>query len=298
MGRVLAHSSINPSNEKDCFMDKAAREFEFSDKHFARISSFVTAQTGILLPAAKKDMVYSRLSKHVRRNYGGSFDAFCLAVDNGDPDTIELLINAITTNLTAFFREKHHFDYLKQHVLPELLIKNQATKKIRIWSAGCSTGEEPYSLAICLHQFFKGYPGWDVKVLATDLDANVLEQAASGIYTVERVSQFSEEEKRAWFSRGKAENNGLVKVKSFLKEFISLRRINLLHPFPMKGTFDVIFCRNVIIYFDKTTQVGLFHRFAEKMLPGGYLFIGHSETLFNISNQFVSDGNTIYRRIT
>lgn len=278
-------------------MGSVPREFEFSDKHFSKISTFVTAQTGILLPPAKKDMVYSRLSKFVRKLYGGSFDDFCKAVEEGDGDTLELLINAITTNLTAFFREKHHFDYLTQNVLPELLVKNQTTKRIRIWSAGCSTGEEPYSLAICLYEFFSDKPGWDVKVLATDLDANVLAQATSGIYTIERLNQFTQEQKKAWFSRGKTSNKGLVKVKSFLQSSISFKRLNLLHPLPMKGPFDVIFCRNVIIYFDKDIQRELFRRFAEKMLPGAHLFIGHSETLFNISEQFVPVGNTIYRRL-
>jgi len=276
-------------------MDRTAREFEFSDRHFSKISAFVTAHTGILLPPAKKDMVYSRLSKHVRKLFQGSFDTFCDAIENGDDEIKELLINAITTNLTAFFREKHHFDYLKQYVFPELMLKNKTTKRIRIWSAGCSTGEEPYSLAICLHEFFRDKKDWDVKVLATDLDANVLEQAASGIYAIERLTQFSENEKKSWFTRGKV-NTDLVKVKSFLQNYIVFKRLNLLHTFPMRGPFDVIFCRNVIIYFDKATQRDLFHRFAEKILPGGYMFIGHSETLFNISEQFVSVGNTIYRR--
>ncbi|HDZ16010.1 MAG TPA: protein-glutamate O-methyltransferase CheR, partial [Methylophaga aminisulfidivorans] len=183
-------------------------EFDFTDKHFAKIRAFVTAHTGIVLPDTKKDMVYGRLSKHIRQRHQGSFDSFCEAIDNADAEEQDCLINAITTNLTAFFREKHHFDFLKNTVLPELLIKNKQTKRIRIWSAGCSTGEEPYSIAICLYDFFRDKPDWDVKVLASDLDANVVKQGESAVYEAIRVKSLSENELKSWFERGTGKNDG------------------------------------------------------------------------------------------
>lgn len=271
------------------------REFIFSDEHFARIRRFVTAHTGIVLPDIKKNMVYGRLSKHIRKQFKGNFDDFCDAVENGDSEVQDILVNAITTNLTAFFRERHHFDFLSNTVLPELYKKNHLTKRIRIWSAGCSTGEEAYSLAICLYEFFKDKPDWDVRVLATDLDANVLQAAKSGVYDIERLNQLELKEKKMWFKRGTGDRQNLIKVKTDIQTKVAFKRLNLLHQWPMSGPFDVVFCRNVIIYFDKETQAVLFKRFAEIMRPGGYLFIGHSETLFNVNDQFTPLGKTIYQ---
>jgi chemotaxis protein methyltransferase CheR len=273
------------------------REFSFTDKHFSRIRKFVTAHTGIVLTDAKKDMVYGRLSKRIRAKFEGSFDAFCHAVDEGDKAEQEYLINAITTNLTAFFRENHHFEYLRDKLIPELLRQKQQSRKIRIWSAGCSTGEEPYSLAMTLREAIPGIDNWDVKILATDLDANVVQHGQDGVYTRERISGLDESRQRRWFKFGKGENQGLVKVKPELQQLIHFKRLNLLDDWPMKGLFDVIFCRNVVIYFDKQTQSELFERYANILTPGGHLFIGHSESLYKVSERFAALGHTVYRQL-
>lgn len=272
------------------------REFEFNDRHFDRIRQFVTEHTGIVLTEAKKDMVYGRLSKHIRKQFDGSFDRFCVSIEGGNEEDSEFLINAITTNLTAFFRENHHFEYLASQVLPELIRRHQANKRIRIWSAGCSTGEEPYSLAITLRENIPNIDNWDIKILATDLDANVVRHASEGIYTQERINGLSDDRQRRWFIPGQGKNQGLVRVKKSLNDMISFKRLNLLHQWPMQGPFDVIFCRNVVIYFDKATQSKLFERYANILVARGHLFIGHSETLFKVTDRFLSLGHTVYKQ--
>lgn len=205
------------------------------------------------------------------------------------------LINAITTNLTFFFRENHHFDYLAQQVIPHLLEKNKASKKIRIWSAGCSTGEEPYSIATVLKETVPA--DWSARVLATDLDTTVVETARQGVYKVERLKGVSEARKKRWFLKGKGERDGLVKVKPELQEIIDFGQINLMNEWPIKDKVDVIFCRNVVIYFDKPTQTKLFNRYADLLPDNGHLFIGHSESLYKICDRFELLGQTIYRKI-
>ena len=273
------------------------REFSFSDQHFKRLRRFITAHTGIVLSDAKKDLVYGRLSKRVRNQFAGSFDAFCDAIDNGDNEEREFLINAITTNLTAFFRENHHFEFLKQQLIPELLRQNVSQRRIRIWSAGCSTGEEPYSIAMALREAVPDINRWDIKILATDLDANVIAHGREGIYSAARISELDKERSKKWFQRGTGANNGLVRIKQPLRDMVVFRRLNLLQPWPMKGPFDAIFCRNVVIYFDKATQSQLFQRYADILVPGGHLFIGHSESLYKVSNRFAPLGHTVYRQI-
>jgi chemotaxis protein methyltransferase CheR len=271
------------------------REFVFSDVQFERLRAFVIEHTGIALTEAKKDMVYSRLSKRIRTQFQGSFADFCDAIDAGDEQETEFLINAITTNLTAFFREPHHFEFLQQRLLPQLIKANAASRRLRIWSAGCSTGEEPYSLAMTLSKLPE-LANWDVKILATDLDANVIAHAEEGVYSQERIQGLSKAMQQRWFMRGRSGNRGLVKVKPELKQWIQFKRLNLLHDWPMRGPFDLIFCRNVVIYFDKQTQSRLFERYAEILRPDGHLFIGHSESLFKVCERFTSLGHTIYRR--
>lgn len=272
------------------------REFVFSDANFSQIRQFVTENTGIVLTDAKKDMVYSRLSKRIRKGPYNNFDDFCLAIERGDAEEQDFLINAITTNLTAFFRENHHFEFLAEVAIPELLKLNQHTKRLRIWSAGCSTGEEPYSIAMVLRETIPNIHDWDVKILATDLDANVIAHGQAGVYREERIEGLSAERKRRWFKKGKGDKEGYVKVSRELQELISFKRLNLLQHWPMAGPFDLMFCRNVVIYFDKDTQRVLFKRYFDILRPNAYLLIGHSETLHKVSDDFASLGKTIYQR--
>ncbi len=268
------------------------REFFMSQKNFNAIKKIVYDHTGINLSDHKQNMVYGRLARRLRALGLSSFDDYCeLIQDPGSPEFGEFT-NSITTNLTSFFREKHHFDYLKKTLLPGLLQKNSATKRIRIWSAGCSTGEEPYSLAVVVHQF-SSLRNWDVKILATDLDTNVVAKAKAGIYPGERIASVPDSYLKC-FNKDKGEEH--VKVKDNIRALITFNQLNLLHDWPMKGPFDIIFCRNVVIYFDMPTQKILFRRYADLLAPNAHLFIGHSENLNKVSNQFKNLGDTIYQK--
>ncbi|MEW5756504.1 MAG: protein-glutamate O-methyltransferase CheR [Pseudomonadota bacterium] len=273
----------------------ADREFEFNESDFRRIKELITKHAGIVLTDAKRQLVYSRLTRRLRALNISRFSDYLELIGNDDVELVNL-VNAITTNLTSFFREKHHFEYLKNQVFPELINKNRDSRRIRIWSAGCSTGEEPYSLAITVREFFERHPNWDVRILATDIDTNVVEKAQSGVYAVDRISELDDRVKKKWFVRGKGSNDGQVRVSEDVQKLISFKQLNLLQHWPMKGPFDVIFCRNVVIYFDKPTKVQLFERYSRIMAPQGHLFIGHSESLFNISDDFRLLGNTIYQK--
>ena len=273
------------------------REFDFSDADFEKIRYFIKGETGIKLSDGKKNMVYGRLSRRLRQLGMSKFsDYFDMVSGNEPTDERGQFINAITTNLTSFFREEHHFNYLKSDVIPRLLSDNANSRKIRIWSAGCSTGEEPYSIAIALYESIPDIEKWDIRILATDLDTNVLAHGGRGIYDIERISALSKLRKSTWFLKGKGANSGSVKVDSRLQNLITFRQLNLMGAWPMKGKFDLMFCRNVVIYFDKETQKVLFDRYANQLLPSANLFLGHSESMHNVCNRFDLIGNTIYKK--
>ena len=278
-------------------MSLVKKEFDFSDKHFNYIRDLVAEHSGIVLSDAKQDMVYSRLVRRLRKTGINNFDDYCLLLENQNHEEFTHFSNAITTNLTAFFRENHHFDILAETVLPELMQRNKASKKIRIWSAGCSTGMETYSIAMVLKEVLPDNQGWDVKILATDLDTNVLETAANGVYKQDSITGVSDARMSRWFMKGRAENAEKIKLSKELRSMISFRPLNLLRPFPFKGPFDIIFCRNVVIYFDKATQKVLFDKFANIHADDSYLFIGHSETLYNVTDRYKLIGNTVYKKI-
>jgi len=272
------------------------REFEFTAEVFEKIRQIVKSHTGIVLADGKQDMVYGRLTRRLRALDLPDFNSYLTIIEREDEEELIHLVNAITTNLTSFFREEHHFGYLKSAVFPSLLEKNAATRRIRIWSAGCSTGEEPYSIAMTVKEFFADHPGWDVKIIATDLDSNVVAKAAKAVYDKTRVEGVSPEYKKRWMKRGRGEKSEQVKMKAELQELITFKQLNLLHQWPIKGPIDIIFCRNVVIYFDKDTQRTLFGRYADVLSSDGHLFIGHSENMFNVCDRFESLGHTIYQR--
>ena len=273
------------------------REFHYTEKDFNTVKKLVAQQTGINLTDAKKDLVYGRLSKRIRTLGLSSFRDYIEYIHQAHEDELVNFINAITTNLTSFFRENHHFEYLSNILLPQLIKVNEQSRKIRIWSAGCSTGEEPYSIAMTVLEHMEKHKNWDIKILATDLDTNVIEKAKSGIYTEERITGLEKERNKRWFLKGKGSKQGYVKVSSELKDIITFRQLNLIASWPMQGTFDIIFCRNVVIYFDKPTQKVLFDRYANLLVDNGTLFIGHSETLFKVSSRFKAIGSTIYQKL-
>jgi len=270
------------------------KEFPMTDKDFKRIVSLSGQYTGIVLGEHKRDMVYGRIARRVRKNGLQTFSQYLDFLEANPTRELSEFINAITTNLTSFFRENHHFEALEKKVLPEFKQRNADSKRLRIWSAGCSTGPEPYSIAITLKKSAFP-PNWDVKVLATDLDSNVLEKAASGIYPSSELDGLDASVVRNYFNNSASGKE--IKVKDSVGELIYFKRLNLLENWPMSGPFDIIFCRNVVIYFDKETQKKLFEKYANMLVPGGYLFIGHSENLHGISDRFQNLGQTIYRKI-
>lgn len=272
-------------------------EFEFSDRDFQRVRRIINEVAGISLADGKRELVYSRLSRRLRQRGLRRFEDYCDLLETQD-DTAELgeFVNALTTNLTAFFREPHHFEFLARELLPALIRERGfGTRRIRVWSAGCSTGEEPYSIAMVLRETLPA-TGWDVKILATDLDSNVLATAGQGVYELSRVKDLPEARLRRWFQKGRGAQAGRVRVAPALRELITFRRLNLMDEWPMRGAFDIVFCRNVVIYFDKPTQRVLFERFADQLVEQGHLFVGHSESLFKVTERFVPLGKTIYQR--
>ncbi|MGF1644043.1 MAG: CheR family methyltransferase [Thiotrichales bacterium] len=272
------------------------REFTYTEEDFQRIREFVYSHTGISLSDGKREMVYSRLSRRLR-SLGLQRFADYRALLERDGGELEQLTNAITTNLTAFFREQHHFDHLGKTLIPGLLRRNSASRRLRLWSAGCSTGEEVYSIAMTVLENIPNAAQWDIKLLATDLDSNVLEIGSGGVYPLERIEKLPAEKIRKYFLRGSGANDGKVKVSNELRELITFRKLNLIQSWPSLGSFDVVFCRNVVIYFDKTTQMELFDNFARVLNDDGHLFVGHSETLSNLTDRFASLGKTIYKKI-
>ncbi len=276
-------------------MAEKQREFEYTRADFEELRKISNSHSGIIVTDDKFDMFYSRLSKRIRMLGLPNFKAYCQYLKDNEATEFTDFINAITTNLTAFFRENHHFEYVKEVIIPELLKRNNASREIKVWSAGCSTGEEPYSIAMTL---LENLPtGWTVKILATDLDTNVLQTAASGIYSNDRISGLSIERQKRWFKKGKGANANKVKVKPELQALIRFKQLNLMQDWPMKGLFDFIFCRNVIIYFDRDTKETLVNRYSAYLATGSHLLIGHSESLHQLETDFDLIGNTIYRKV-
>lgn len=271
------------------------REYEFSDEDFQRVRRMVRQQLGIALSDSKRQLVYARLSRRLRALQLREFGTYLQRVEAGESEELEHFRNAITTNLTSFFRENHHFGFLANQLMPHLEFQNRGTRRIRIWSAGCSTGEEPYSIAmVLLESAAHLVRNWDVRILATDIDTNVLDHATRGIYGNERLEKMDSTRLLRWFER--VPGHEQFKVSDTVKQLVTFRELNLIADWPMKGPFDVIFCRNVIIYFDRETQRQIVSRMQSLQRPGDYLVLGHSESLLENSNRYRLVGNTIHRR--
>ena len=274
---------------------------QLSEDDFKFICQFVYDTTGIVLNDSKREMLYRRLTRIIRERKLNSFSEYCqLLIDQGEQEK-DFFINAITTNLTSFFRENHHFEYLTNEEIPALIKSKTAEangkKRLRVWSSASSTGEEPYSIAITILEAMKNdLPEWDIKILATDIDSNVLAKGKAGIYDVNRIEDIPQKFKQNYFFQGCGKSSQRVKVHDKLKNLITFKQLNLLHDWPIKGPFDAIFCRNVIIYFDKKTQLELFARYYEMLAPGGVLFLGHSENLGHYQQYFSNVGRTIFRK--
>jgi chemotaxis protein methyltransferase CheR len=281
---------------RDALAAPRVREFVFGNEDFEALRKLVKEITGINLSDQKRELVYGRLARRLRALHLRTFAEYrnLLASDGGRE--IAELCNAITTNLTSFFRESHHFDYLREQVLQPLAANRAGQRRVRIWSAGCSTGEEAYSLAMTVVESFPDLRTWDVKILATDLDSDVLAKAQRGMYTADRVRAVGPQRLSRFFVEKRGRDGPYYEVSRELASLITFKQLNLMHPLPMKGPLDAIFCRNVVIYFDKDTQRELFSRVAQLQRPRDLLFLGHSESLFKVSESYTPIGKTIYRR--
>lgn len=273
------------------------REFNFTDEDFDQLRAIVKETTGINLADSKRELVYGRVSRRLRALGMNSFRDYrrLLTTADGAHEMIEFS-NAITTNLTAFYREPHHFEYLAKNFLEPLLNKPGASRRIRMWSAGCSTGEETYSIAMTIHDTLQNLSGWDIRILATDLDSDVLNKGINGVYTEDRLQKLSKSLVGKYFRERVEGTKRVYSISPDLKAMVTYKQLNLMHQLPMKGPLDVIFCRNTVIYFDKETQKTLFARIARLQREGDLLFLGHSESLFKVSDAYDLIGKTIYRR--
>lgn len=266
------------------------REFELTAADFDRIRKLIHDHAGIVLSPAKQDMVYSRLARRVRACGDRSFAQYIGRLER-DRAEWETFVNSLTTNLTSFFREAHHFD-----ILAERMRKITDKRVIRIWCNAASTGEEPYSLAITACEAFDSLTP-PVQILATDIDTAVLAQGERGVYREDRIVRLSPERIRRYFQQGGALPAGELRVRPELQRLITFRRINLLDAvWPVQGPLDAIFCRNVMIYFDKATQYAILKRFVPLLRKDGALFAGHSESFMHAADLFRSLGRTVYQR--
>jgi len=275
-------------------------EVTITDQEFRLFQNLIKAHTGIALSEHKRNLVCSRLGKRLRALSLPSFRKYYdYLSDEAGQTELEHFVNAITTNKTDFYREKAHFDFLEQEMVSawKARVVRTGKRQIRIWSAGCSSGEEPYTIAITLRNAIENFSAWDVRILASDIDTEVLDRAAQGVYSTERVADIPKPILERYFLRGTGSRAGFVQVAPEIRDLITFRQINLQwDPWPVRTLFDCIFCRNVIIYFDKPTQRRLMERFAAYLKDDAYLFLGHSESLYGMSDEFTLLRNTIYRK--
>lgn len=274
----------------------AAGEFGFDRSDFAFIATTLHQDAGIHLPASKANLVYSRLAKRLRALGLESFRDYCALVgsEEGAQERAQM-IAALTTNVTRFFREPHHFDHLRQTLLEPQLNDIRAGRRLRIWSAGCSSGQEPYSIALTLLSVLPDARAYDIRILATDINPLVLDTARRAVYPAEEVVSVPPDLRRSWME---TVGNGALRLDDRPRRLVSFRPLNLIGTWPMKGPFDAVFCRNVVIYFDEKTQMRLLNRMSALLRPGGYLYLGHSERLIGPAEAlFKLAGTTTYRKI-
>jgi len=278
----MAGENLRPEDRED-------REFEFSSTDFERVRKLIYERAGISLNGSKQDMVYSRLARRLRATGLTRFKDYLGLLENGDADEWEAFTNSLTTNLTSFFREEHHFPVLAAHIKAR-----KRGQPIQLWCSAASTGEEPYSIAMTMVEVFGTFAP-PVNILATDLDTNVLAKAQEGVYPMARLEKISSERLKRFFLKGSGSHAGMARVRKELRDMITFRQINLLDgSWPIHGPFDAIFCRNVMIYFDKPTQYRVLQKFVPLLAHDGLMFAGHSESFHYAADLFKLRGKTVY----
>lgn len=274
-----------------------AKEFPFSDTSFETLADYAYRAFGLYLPLAKKSLVYSRLSKRVRGLNLKSVDTYISDLLNKqDTSELQVLVSLLTTNVTHFFREAHHFEHFTKHCIPQIRKKVKSNQRVRLWSAGCSSGQEAYSIAMNLMDEIPGIAEHDVKILATDLDSKMITIGMQGRYPSEEIRGFDKIQPEKYFVA--TQIPGEMQATPDLRKMVSFAELNLVDPWPFQGAFDAIFCRNVAIYFDAKTQATLWRRFTKQLQQQGVLYLGHSERLDPQTSQFFkATGVTAYSRL-
>jgi len=270
-------------------------EFAFTAKDLGAIVNIMMVETGISLNGAKANLIYSRLAKHVRRLGLRSFEQYCALVQSpeGERERHEM-ITALTTNVTRFFREPHHFEHMREKMLPGLITRAKAGERIRMWTSAASTGQEAYSMALTLLAAMPDAPRYDIRILATDIDTHVLKTAAAGCYEESQLDPMPSNLRSSWFNQVE---KGQVRANDTLRSLISFKHLNLIGQWPMRSKFQIIFCRNVVIYFEMATQERIWANMMPLLEEGGTLYIGHSERITGPAEQYLhNDGITIYRK--
>ncbi len=269
------------------------------DRIFERLSELIQTELGIKMPSSKKILLEARLQKRLRELGMRSHEEYCeyLFSPQGMEEELVNLMDVVTTNTTDFFREPKHFEILTSRVLPEFYSRSGSGRPVNIWSAGCSSGEEPYTLSMVLSEFARVNSGFAFSILATDISTQVLRMAVRAVYPESKIAPIAPEIRKRYLLRSKSNAKQLVRIAPEARNHVRFRRLNFMEEFTFNGQLDVIFCRNVVIYFDRQTQETLFSRFCRKLIPGGYLFIGHSESLAGMDLPLELVAPTVYRRI-
>lgn len=267
------------------------------DRIFDRFSEFIKAELGIKMPASKKTLLEARLQKRLRELCMTSHEEYCdyLFSPQGMEEELVNLVDVVTTNTTDFFREPKHFELLMGVVLPKLAMRGP--RKVNVWSAGCSSGEEPYTLSMVLSEFARQASGFTFNILATDISTQVLRMAVRAVYPETKIGPIPSEYRKRYLLRSKDRTRRLVRIGPEARSHVRFRRLNFMEEFSFDDKLDIIFCRNVVIYFDRQTQEKLFSRFCSKLVTGGYLFIGHSESLAGMNLPLEPVAPTVYRKI-
>ena len=281
---------------REITVEEPEREFVFSDLDFRSLVQLAYEYAGIALSDSKRNLVYTRVSRRLRALRLNSFRDYRAYLAENPPER-ENFINAISTNLTRFFRESHHFEHLGRHVVqPFVADAHRSGGRFRVWSAGCSTGEEPYSIAAVLRREMRQIDRFDVRILATDIDTEVLKKAAAGEYPAKGMDDIPRQYRDYFQPADRNRNSSSVFATEELRSLIAFRQLNLMDRWPFQGKFDAIFCRNVMIYFDAATKTNLIDRFIQSIKPGGWLYIGHSESFHGTHPELQLVGRTTYRR--
>lgn len=277
----------------------ALSHLRMDDRIFDRFSEFIKTELGIKMPASKKTLLEARLQKRLRELCMSSHEEYCeyLFSPKGMEEELVKLVDVVTTNTTDFFREPKHFELLSNSILAELFARAGTSRPLNVWSAGCSSGEEPYTLSIVLSEFARVNSGFRFGILATDISTQVLRMAVRAIYPETKISPINQELRKRYLLRSKDHSRRLVRIGPEARSHVRFRRLNFMEEFSFDQQMDIIFCRNVVIYFDRPTQEMLFSRFCRKLNKGGYLFIGHSESLAGMDLPIEPVAPTVYRKI-